>query len=108
MYGSKASYTGGDKKKQAIIEVNQAHEQYGHVSEAAMCTTLRSIGIHPSGKLQACEGCALSKAQAKSMSKLSTVQATTPGEQIFLDMSGPYTSSIVGSKCWIMFVDDYS
>ncbi len=53
------------KGKQPTINIHQAHEKYGHVLEAALQTTLKSIGVQPTGKLCTCDGCALAKAKAK-------------------------------------------
>jgi hypothetical protein len=35
-------------------------------------------------------------------------KATTPGERLFIDISGPYAKSAVGNKYWVMAVDDYT
>jgi hypothetical protein len=96
------------KKQNVTIDINQAHKKYGYVSEAALCATLKSINVHPTGKLRSCEGCALAKAKAKSVSKISSIRATLPGERLYVDISGPYKQTYVGSKYWILFVDDFS
>jgi len=100
--------TGQERFKYLTMDINQAHEQYGHVSEAALRTTLKSINVRPTGNLRACEGCALAKAKAKSVPKVSTVRTTFPGERLYVDISGPYKQTFVGSKYWILFVGDYS
>ena len=60
------------------------------------------------GTLRSCDGCSKAKAKAKAVSKVSTVQAVLPGERIFVDTSGPYKKSIVGSNYWILVVDQFS
>ena len=69
--------------KRISIDINVAHHKYGHVSEAALRATLKSVNIHPTGKLRSCEGCALAKAKAKKVSKIATERATIPGERIY-------------------------
>jgi hypothetical protein len=94
--------------KTKTIDINVAHHKYCHVSEAALRATLKAAGINPTGKLRACEGCALAKARAKKVSKVPAQRSTKPGERLYVDISGPYSTTIVGSKYWILFVDDCS
>ena len=90
------------------MDINEAHEKFGHLSEAALATTLKLNNIGRTGQLCTCEGCALSKAKAKKVPKVSYSRATLLAERLFVDISGPYTKTVVGSKYWILFVDDYS
>ena len=94
--------------KDITIDINEAHKKYGHVSEAALRATLKSINVRPTGTLRACEGCALAKAKAKSVSKVSSERSTLPGERPYVDISGPYKQTYVGSIFWILFVDNFS
>jgi len=90
------------------MDINVAHDKFGHTSEAALRATLKSIGIETSGALQPCEGCALAKAKSKAVPKVATNKATMAGERLGADISGPYKKSIVGSTYWILVVDEYS
>ena len=58
--------------------------------------------------MKPCDGCSKAKAKAKSVSKISTLKATLPGERLFVDTSGPYKKSIIGSTYWILVVDQFS
>ena len=101
----------GEKDKPTkcvVLDINTAHDIYGHIGEAALRSTLKAINVDVTGKLQTCEGCSLAKAKAKSVSKISTVKATEPGERLCVDISGPYKKSIIGSNYWILVVDQYS
>ena len=91
--------------KLQALDINSAHDIYGHIGEAALHSTLKAVGINASGSLKTCEGCSLAKAKAKPVSKLSTVKATDPGERLCVDISGPYKKSIIGSTYWILVVD---
>ena len=88
--------TSGTPKK---MDINYAHGIYGHLSAAALRSTLKTINVEATGSLLACEGCALAKAKAKGVPKLTTTMATYAGERIYADISGPY---------WCLFVDQYS
>ena len=39
--------------------------------------------------------------------KATNTRATTAGERLFIDISGPYPHSIGCNKCWFKVVDDY-
>ncbi len=90
------------------ININLAHNVYGHIGKAALWATLKSIDVHPTGNLKACEGCAKAKARAKAICKTSHIKATEPGERLFTDISGPYKKSIIGSNYWCLVVDQFS
>jgi len=100
--------TANSTKKPTQIDINEAHDKYGHISEASLRATLKSLGIEPTGKIQSCEGCALAKAKAKAVPKITTLKASTPAERLYVDISGPYKKSLIGSNYWILFVDQYT
>jgi hypothetical protein len=95
-------------KKAVTMNINEAHGKFGHVSEQALRATLQTINVQPTGTLRSCDACAMAKAKATKVSKISSKRATIPGERLFVDISGPYKKSIVGSNYWILFVDDLS
>ena len=38
------------------MDINdEAHDKYGHISEASLRATLKSLGIELTGKIQSCE-----------------------------------------------------
>ena len=96
------------KKTPQDIDINDAHDKYGHIGEAALRATLKSIGLEPTGTLLACSGCAQAKARAKNIPKFTSLKSTSPGERMYTDISGPYKKSLIGSNYWILFVDQYS
>ncbi|MFM5988005.1 MAG: reverse transcriptase domain-containing protein [Sphaerospermopsis kisseleviana] len=97
-------------KKPETIDINDAHELYGHLNYGILSPLLEERGyvIYQGGKNRKdeCEACAYAKAKAKAVSKTSLVKATTKGERLFMDISGPYKMSLIGSKFWVLLVDD--
>ena len=47
-----------------------------------------------------CDGCARAKATQKRTNKVTTVVAEKPGERIYMDTSGPYSETVMGSRYW--------
>ena len=85
--------------KQIKIDINKAHDKFGHIGEVALRATLKMLNIEATGSLTPCEGCALAKAsKAKAVPKFSTTRATHAGERLCTDISGPYKKSIIGSN----------
>jgi hypothetical protein len=95
-------------RKRSTLDINTAHDIYGHMGEAALRNTFKSINTELTGKLRTCEGCCLAKAKAKKVSKISTKKSQVPGERLYVDISGPYKKSIAGSDYWVLVVDEYS
>lgn len=93
---------------QTRMDINEAHDKFGHIGEAALRATLKSTGIEATGVLRSCEGCALAKARTKAIPKFSTHRAEKPGERLCTDISGPYKKSIIGNNYWVLVVDEYS
>ena len=54
--------------KLQALDINSAHDIYGHIGEAALHSTLKAVGIDATGSLNTCEGCSLGKAKAKPVS----------------------------------------
>ncbi len=61
------------------------------------------------GELEVCADCIDAKARkAKDVPKSTLQKASCPGERLFIDISGPYAKSVIGSKFWILVMDNYS
>jgi hypothetical protein len=88
------------------MDINEAHDKLGHKGEVLLKKTLKHHSIKVTGELQSCEGCCLAKAKQKSVSKTTNIRAKSPGERLFVDMSGPFTATILGSRYQIQVVDD--
>ena len=82
--------------------------RFGHKSEAILRKTLQVADIQPTGTLTNCEGCNLTKAKQKGVPKTTTKRASSPGERLFADMSGPFTKTPKGNRYIVQVCDDYS
>jgi Reverse transcriptase (RNA-dependent DNA polymerase)/gag-polypeptide of LTR copia-type/Zinc knuckle len=95
--------------KKLEIDINDAHELYGHLNYGVLKPLLLNRGyvIYQGGhNKKSCEACAYSKAKAKGVSKTSSNKAVQKGERLFMDISGPYKMSVIGNKFWVLIVDD--
>ena len=90
------------------MDINEAHDKFGHIGQAALCATLKAINIQTTGVLRSCEGCSIAKARTKNLPKISMNKAEHPGERLCTDISGPYKKSIIGNNFWALVVDEYS
>ena len=60
------------------------------------------------GTVLPCGSCALAKGRANAVPKSTMTKASMPGERLFLDISGPFSSSLLNNKYWLKIVDDRS
>ena len=104
-----ASIVNVEKTPLKNMDPNVAHRIMGHISLALIKRTAETAGwkLLNVPMLQ-CGACALAKARAKAVPRSTTTKATTPGMRLFVDISGPFTKSLIGSTYWLMIVDDYS
>ena len=65
------------------------------------------LGFKLTGTLEACEGCARSKAKARAVRNKTYTRATNLVERIFMDTTGPFPLSLIGGRSWIGVVNDY-
>ena len=50
----------------------------------------------------------LAKSKSKEVKKLTMTKSKTPGENIYVDLIGPFHLSLGGSKYWVQIVDNAS
>ena len=60
------------------------------------------------GHYEFCEDCAKAKAKAKAINKVTEEKATSAGERLSIDISGPFAPTIRGASYWGKVVDEYS
>ena len=94
------------KERKQYMDINEAHQKFGHATESVVRETLKALEIIPTGKMSVCDGCARAKATQKRTNKTTKVTADKPGERLFMDTSGPYSETVMGSRYWFKFVDD--
>ena len=66
-------------KRIKSIDINLFHDQQGHQSEQLLRLIVQMYGIHLTGKLMSCEGCAMAKAKQKNVAKTTQTKTTEPG-----------------------------
>jgi transposase InsO family protein len=66
------------------------------------------MGYQVIGKQKTCEACELSKAKRKSIKKTMLTRAKTPCERMFVDITGPFSKTLGGTRYWLQIVDDAS
>ena len=98
------------KRKQfvKVMDINEAHDCFGHMDETRLRALAKRGNIKLIGKLRTCVGCMEAKAQRKNVQKRTETRAGRKGERIFMDTSGPFRRSIHGHKYWFKLVDDFS
>ena len=79
------------------VSATEMHKLLGHVGEASMRSTAKSMEIKISGKLETCESCAKAKARQKNLVKETKSGATKPGERICMDITSIREKSFSGS-----------
>ena len=60
--------------KQIKIDINEAHDKFGHIGEVALRATLKTLNIEVTGSLTPCEGCAFAKARLRPKQYQSSLQ----------------------------------
>ena len=94
------------KERKQYMDINEAHQKFGHATERVVREVLKALKIIPTGKMSVCDGCARAKATQKRTNKITKVTADKPGERLYMDTSGPYSETVMGSRYWFKFVDD--
>jgi len=69
---------------QECRDINELHDQMGHVSEQIIWRTMNHLGIGVSGKLKPCEACAIHNAKQKPVKKATSTRAEKVDERIFI------------------------
>ena len=97
-----------NKEKRTKMNINVAHDAFGHMDEVILREYCKRHNIELTGNMKTCVGCMIAKAQRKPVKKQTSTRATSAGERIYIDTSGPYPRSLRGKKYWFKIVDDYS
>ncbi len=97
-----------EKPLPKTMDINEAHELWGHKSKQLLIKTAKYYGVKLEGTLEQCEGCGLAMAKQKALNKQTSWKAKAPYERIFVDASGPHSETMGGNKYWFQAVDDFS
>jgi hypothetical protein len=90
------------------LDINEAHQKFGHMSERMLQLTAKRNNIVLTGKIQPCPACLLYKATQRPVKKTTLMKAANPGERKHMDVSGPFPNTLGGHKYWVMFKDQFS
>jgi hypothetical protein len=88
------------------LDINEAHQKFGHMSERMLQLTAKQDNIALTGKLP-CPACLLCKVTQIPVKKTTLMKANYPGERILMDVSGPFLNTLGGRKYWVIFKDQY-
>ena len=88
------------------MNINDIHDKFGHIGETVLRKTIKHLGYSITGTLKSCDACRMAKAKAKGVKKQTETRSTIPGERMYIDISGPFSVSLGGSKYWMQAVDD--
>jgi hypothetical protein len=91
-----------------LMDINEAHQNFGHISERMLKITAQRDNWVLTGMLQPCSACLLYKASQRPVKKDTLMKATYPDERIHMDVSGPFPHTLGEHKYWVMFRDQYS
>jgi len=91
---------------QVKVDVNVLHKRLGHPCEMVTKETGVLLGLHVTGKMEACTECVMAKAKQKGLKKTSSNKSIIPGERLGFDISYLRNPSFGGSKYWLLFVDE--
>ena len=94
-----------DKLNKAI-DINELHNILGHPIEIITRQTAIKNNIKFFGSLKECHECAIAKIKITKISKENTNQSSTPSERLCIDISSVKTTSLGGSKFWLLIMDD--
>ena len=106
--GSKEPNKREPKERSKYMDINEAHQKFGHISERMLQVTAKRDKIVLTGKLQPCSECLLYKATQRPVKQETDMKATYPGERIHMDVSGPFPTTLGEHRYWVMFTDQYS
>jgi hypothetical protein len=90
------------------MDINEALQKFGHISERMMKITAQRDNLVLTGKLQPCSACLLYKGSQRPVKKDNLMKATYKGERIHMYVAGPFPPTLGGHRYWMMFNDQYS
>ena len=81
-------------QKGSTVDINDAHMLLGHIGKTLLEMSSKLIGLTLTGTLTTCDVCAKAKAKAKGVTKKVAEPASKPGERLYFDILGPYSTSL--------------
>ena len=84
------------------MEVNLAHNIWGHKSRPLLEKIAREYQIKLTGDLNSYEGCGMAMAKRKAIAKTTTVSAKKFDERLYGDTAGPFTATLGGNQACLI------
>ena len=97
-----------DFPKIVRIDINEAHDRYGHIGETLLRKTCKHHNITLRHDMDSCDACNRTKAKQRNISKTSDKKAGRPGQRLMVDSAGPYPASAGSNQYHWQAVDDYT
>ena len=94
--------------KKEAIDINVAHNQWGHHGIRRLKAMAKQYGFRLTGNLEPCDACGIAKASQTRISKTTNVVASRPGERFYVDTTGPFVDGPSRNKYLHGAVDDFS
>ena len=91
----------GEERKNyhTTMNINEAHQKFGHVSEDILRRSMRYHGIKVTGELRPCPACSLYKAKARKVEKITSYPAPKPAYRLYMDrQQGPFQMLLTGDS----------
>ena len=83
------------------MDINDAHVLLGHIGKTLLeILSAILLSWELIGTLTMCDACSKAKAQAKGVTTKASETASKPGERLYFDIAGPYSTSLGGSTYW--------
>ena len=90
-----------------LIDINEAHG-YSHLGNKLLHITYDALGVKLIVAIKVCGLFARSKAKAPSVIKKRYTRDKNPGENIFVDTTGPFPEIIIGNCYFNGALDEYT
>ncbi|KAI2508807.1 hypothetical protein MHU86_5541 [Fragilaria crotonensis] len=92
------------KERKQYMDINEAHQKFGHATERVVRETLKALEIIATGKCPFATD-VHERRRPKRTNKTTKVTADKPGERLYMDTSGPYSKQswghATGSSLWM-------
>ena len=98
----------GPLKHGKEVDINHLHVSLTHAHASVLKETAKQHGIRLTGELVSCSACSRAKGHRAPTPHHATRRATQPLGLVHINSSGPYPTSLGGSRSVVIFVDSAS
>ena len=94
-------------QQKITMDINVAHSILGHPDTKIVKMMASHHGWTLTRTILPCGSCALPRARPKLVPKSKLNCTKLAGEQLFPDISSPFTNSLLGNRYWLKIVDGF-